>query len=314
MQLKLYRGKWCAVWWDGGTKRHSLGTSNREEAESEFEDFVRKRRAPLETVSEIWTAYVNEKGDPKKAHAYAWRFLSHHFASLRPDQVTRDRCKFYRASRKKTGVQDSTILRELGRLKAALRWHDPKTMAVFDMPPSGRPRERFITKAEAATLRDSAAAPHIRLFIILALSTAARMSALLELTWDRVDFDRGIITLALDGERRKGRATPKMNSQLHAALLEAYQVRGTSGYVIEYGAGPVKSVKRGFAFAAERAGLEDVTPHVLRHSAAVWMAEAGKSMSEIAKVLGHSDSRLTERVYAKFSPKYMEGVVEELVF
>jgi integrase len=57
--------------------------------------------------------------------------------------------------------------------------------------------------------------------------------------------------------------------------------------------------------AAVRAGVPWVTPHVFRHTAAVWMAEAGVPMPEIAAYLGHSDSRTTERVYAKFSPAYL---------
>ena len=44
--------------------------------------------------------------------------------------------------------------------------------------------ERMLAKAET---------PHIRLFIILALSTAGRMTAILELTWDRVDFERELM-------------------------------------------------------------------------------------------------------------------------
>ncbi len=35
------------------------------------------------------------------------------------------------------------------------------------------------------------------------------------------------------------------------------------------------------------------------------MAEEGNSMSEIAPFLGHSDSRITERVYSIYSPDYL---------
>ena len=71
-------------------------------------------------------------------------------------------------------------------------------------------------------------------------------------------------------------------------------------------------MKKGIASAAERAGLEGVTPHVLRHTAAVWMAEAKTPMTEIAQYLGHSDSRITERVYARFSPDYLAGAAAAL--
>lgn len=55
-----------------------------------------------------------------------------------------------------------------------------------------------------------------------------------------------------------------------------------------------------------------VSPHVFRHSAAVWLAEAGNSMDVIAQVLGHSDSRITTAVYARFSPTYLRKAINAL--
>jgi integrase len=42
------------------------------------------------------------------------------------------------------------------------------------------------------------------------------------------------------------------------------------------------------------------------------MAEAGVSMPEIAHYLGHSNSRTTERVYARYSPDYLQGAARAL--
>jgi integrase len=82
--------------------------------------------------------------------------------------------------------------------------------------------------------------------------------------------------------------------------------------VVEYADTPVRSIKKALARAARRAGLSWVSPHVLRHTAAVWMTEAGRPMAEIAQYLGHTDSRLTERVYARFSPDYLRGAAAAL--
>ena len=54
------------------------------------------------------------------------------------------------------------------------------------------------------------------------------------------------------------------------------------------------------------------SPHVLRHTAAVWMAEDGVPIQQIAQYLGHNDSRTTERVYARFSPDYLREVAKAL--
>jgi integrase len=45
---------------------------------------------------------------------------------------------------------------------------------------------------------------------------------------------------------------------------------------------------------------------VLRHSAAVHMAEYGVSVDEIGQILGHTNSKVAHRVYALFSPSYLK--------
>ncbi len=134
----------------------------------------------------------------------------------------------------------------------------------------------------------------------------------IDLTWDQVDFDRGLVDLS--GEvlgRRKGRAVVPMNETARAALIEAKTGARTNS-VIEWAGHRIRKIRRGIQAAASRAGLESVTPHVLRPTAAVWMAEAGRPMTEIAQYLGHSDSRLTERVYARYSPDHLRKAATAL--
>ena len=76
----------------------------------------------------------------------------------------------------------------------------------------------------------------------------------------------------------------------------------------------MKSIKKGFKAATVEAGLSDVSPHVLRHTAAVHMAEAGISMDEIAQYLGHSDSRITAFTYARYSPEHLRRPASALEF
>lgn len=317
MRLKLYRGKWAVIGKDGRGKqwRRSLGTADRAVAERRFQDL--KVEVPGDTVAEIVTAYLaDKKGRARsyKSMETAWRALEPTFGNLRPDQITRDVCRGYAKRRGRGGVKDGTIIKDLGVLKAALGWAKKAGAAVFDMPASPPPRERYLTKPEVDRLIENCALPHVQLFVRLAWGTAGRASALLELTWDRVEFTRGEngqIRLAKGPSRSKGRATVPMTNSLRASLLEAHNAR-TTDYVIEWGGKPVKSVKRSFAEAARKAGLDDVSPHVIRHSAAVAMAEDGVPMHEIAAVLGHTDPRVTFRVYARFSPDYLKRAVRAL--
>lgn len=309
MRLKLYRGWWYAVWREGGrTCRRALRTQDRDAAVRVLADLQHTAATAGNTVAAIYSAYLAEKGTERAT--WAWKRLAPSFGALRPDQVTRALCRAYTATRRQR-VGDGTIHTELTYLRAALLWHDKATPAAIELPPRAPPRDRYLTRTEYERLLAAAEAPHLRLFIVLALATAGRMGAILDLTWDRVDFERGQIRLGLGERRRKGRATVPMTDRARAELLEAARAR-TCEYVIEYGSARVARVSHGLKAAATRAGLPWATAHVLRHTAAVWMAEAGVPMAEIAQVLGHDDDRITQRVYARFSPDHLRGAIAAL--
>ncbi|QDZ00796.1 tyrosine-type recombinase/integrase [Nitratireductor mangrovi] len=114
-----------------------------------------------------------------------------------------------------------------------------------------------------------------------------------------------------DQARRKGRATVPINDGLLEALRNAKEGALTD-YVIEWAGKPVRSIRRGLKAAGNAIGRSDVSPHMLRHSAAVWLAEDGHSMDEIAQFLGHGDSKITARVYARFSPTPLRKLASSL--
>lgn len=315
MRLKLYRGMWAVVGYDNGKVwRRSLRTPDRDTAERRFRDL--KFETPGDSVADAVKLYLDEKvaAASHDSMLTCWRALKPTFGHLRPDQIDRKLCRSYAKARRGAGVADGTIIKDLAFLKAALRYTGKASVAVFEMPAAPPPRDLYITRADCQRLADACKLPHVRLFVILAWSTAARHTALLELTWNRVDLENSIIRLAKRGEEgRKGRATVPITAWADRALREAYAAR-TTNFVIEWGgnAEPLASVGSAFETAAQRARLKGVTPHVLRHSAARAMAEAGVPMPEIAAYLGHTSSKVTERVYAKFSPTYLRKAAKAL--
>lgn len=319
-RAKLYRGKFYAVWTgdDGQTHRQSLRTTDREEAERRLVDFRRDMAAPAgSTVGDYVKAYLDYKESritDQVRLAGAWKNAQSTFGHLRPDQITPHICEAYAKHRRAMGRSDGTILKEINVIRQALNWSKVRE-GRFEAPSAPPPRDRHLTKAEAARLRDACVQPHVRLFVNLALLTGARRGALLELTWDRVDFDKGKIYLQVPGEenRKKRALSVPIGEQLRAELHEAYEARQTP-YVIEYAGEKVGNIKRGFAGAARRAGLADVTPHDLRHTAAVWMAEDGVPFEEIAQYLGHSSTKVTFSVYARFSPTHLQRAAKSLEF
>lgn len=247
-------------------------------------------------------AYLADKAEKRSAPAmaYSWQALKPHFAHMRPDQITSDICKAYAKSRK---VKPGTIIKDLGLLRTALKGKG----GTFWLPPSPAPRERYLTRTEFDRLLAATSLPHIRLFMVLALTTGGRAGAILDLTWDRVDFRQGQIRLADGQSGGKGRATVPMGNRCREALELAFEAK-TTGWVIEWAGKRVSSVKRAFREAVTKSGLEAVTPHVLRHTAAVWMIEGGATIVEVAQFLGHSDTRTTFRVYARHSPDHLRKV------
>lgn len=318
-RIKLYRGKYAAVRsTDGKTERFSLRTSDLGEAKRNLKDWLAK---PLgETVGELVNAYLDDK-DKTAIRAMdlrgAWKQAEPTFGHLRPDQITRELCRAYRDQRYAAGRKPNTVRKDLEVVRAALNFHKKGDAAVFELPSPPPPKERYLSRSEArALLRGARRFPHVRAFIALSLATGARQSALLELTWDRVDFNRKRISLSLgdaEDEQRKRRATVPMNKRAFR-YLRVLRAAAQSNHVIEWGGHRVLSIKKGFKAACVRAGLEDITPHILRHTAASWMAESGVDMFRISRYLGHSDTKVTERRYAKLHPDFLSDAADALDF
>lgn len=316
-RLKLYRGKYAAVRSvQGHTERVSLRTADLHEAKRRLADYT---AAPVgDLVSEIVEAYLADKRKTAirwKDLEGSWKQAKPTFGHLRPDQITRDVCRAYRDERYAKGRKPATVRKELEVVRAGLNFYKKGLQSVFELPSQPPAKERFLDKSEARRLMKAARRfSHIRAFIALSLATGARQTALLDLTWDRVDFRRKTITLALNDaqdEQRKKRATVPMTPRAYR-YLRVLKAAAQSNYVIEWGGHRVRSVKKGFKAAADRAGLAEITPHILRHTAASWMAEADVPMFDISRYLGHSDTRITERRYAKLSPSHLKRAAKAL--
>lgn len=325
IKLRRHAGRYVAEYYEQGRRhRRSLGTSDRQEAEVAFIEFRRsysfaETGTPL-TMGEIYDSYV---GDRVRAGRVAvprmrdaWKRLGSTFANVKPSDITKALCQGFMSQRHREGASSGTVHVELGYLRSALRYAEHEGWIAkapyIPMPSKPAPRDHRLTRDEIERLLEHAWMPHVKLFIVLAMTTAGRAGAILDLTWDRVDLERRRIALH-DPQRRttaKGRATVPMNDTAFLWLSRAYQAR-VSDYVVEWGGEKVGSVKKGIMLAARRAGLV-CTPHVLRHSSACLLAEAGVPMAEIAAYLGHSNPATTFKVYAKFSPDYLQKAARAL--
>jgi integrase len=311
--------RYVVSWWvDGKRRRYRLDALNAKDAEREAIDVIRREtiRPATNTIADLWEAYRREKDGRRVAVAmgHEWKAMSSHFGHLRPDQITVETCRAYTKARRKAGKHDGTIWTELGHLRTVLKWALGEKAPKIERPAKPAPKERYLTHAEIDRLLAAPMAHHIKLAILLMLSTAGRVGAILDLTWDRVSFERNQINLRTsETGPRKGRAVVPMNEGLRGALQHA-KAGAQTDYVIEWAGSRVANIKTGFYAAVKAAGLEGVSPHVLRHSAAVHMVEAGIPITEVAQFLGHSNPHLTYTVYGRFSPQHLRKAADVLDF
>jgi integrase len=317
-------GGFVVVWYDAAGKRHrhALDATDARGAQLEAPGvYAILTRPKGKRVSDLWTAYVADKAGRAVlvTMEHTWKALRDRFGPMQGDMITAEDCRAHVAERHANGIADGTIHNELGHLRTVLLWAEKHRLldraSYIERPSKPKPKDDHLTKDEARVLIHNATVPHVCLYAILALGTAGRNAALLELTWDRCDFEREQILLENPEitAPHKGRAVVPMNRTVKVALLEA-KAGALSLHVIEWAGKRVKSVKRALALSAKRAGLRHVSPHLLRHSAAVHMAEAGISMEEIAQYLGHSDVDVTRRIYARFSPDYLRKAAGALEY
>jgi integrase len=334
------RGQTYAVqWWDseaGRSRRVSSGTRDEAEARQFLADFIASQSAPLQpeavTVGSILAGYEQArlpKVQGKETLKLVVAALTRHLGPLSVEHLSASAISTYQDNRRREGLRgankahrkarvlsDGTLLRELGALRAALTWATRQSPPWIDhaphieMPSSPPPRHRWLTVAEAERLLAGAELNHIKLFIALGLFTAARASAILGLTWDRVDLAARTIDLgAGHGHKRRQRNLP-INALLLPLLTEAKEAT-TNRYVVEYRSGPLVSIKSGFRAACRRAGLKDVTPHVLRHTSVTHMIQRGVSFQVVAAYAAMS-VRMVEERYGHHSPDYLREASDAL--
>jgi len=320
------RGGLCVYWTgpDGKRVRRKLEACTRKEAESEAIEVYRSAtfssRPQNPTIAQIWEAYREDLEGKPTAETMKWtgKAILPHFGHLRPDNVVKKTCTEYEALRRAAGKSQGTVHTELGHLRSALKFACDTRM-IETAPKIWRPAKpltdkRILSAGEARALINGAIEPHIRLALILLLGTAGRVGAILDLTWDRVDFDRGTINLRLeDSQTRKGRAVVPMNPSTRAALDVAYRA-ALSEHVVEYAGEQIKSIRKGFQGAVTRSKIGHVRIHDLRHTAAVTMLASGVPLEKVSQVLGHSNTAITFSTYGRYLPEHMTDAVNVLDF
>lgn len=161
---------------------------------------------------------------------------------------------------------------ELIRLSAVLRRYEAEHRELL---PSSKPQLSAVFA--------------IRLLIL----TGARLSEVLTLRWDSVDFERATIWL----KDSKTGAKPIFLSTGTVELLRAIPRDGENPYVIPGRKADtcLVNLEKPWRAIRKEAGLPDVRLHDLRHTFASYGVASGLGLPVIGMLLGHKNSATTQR-------------------
>ncbi len=285
----------------------STGTPDESQARLILADFKARLSQPDVEPRIKW--YLDER---LKRFDDASRLRSFHkplkafFGDYLPTQITDGLVADYLSKRPATSGR-----RELEELRAAI----PEDLRVrkIHLPAPRPPRELFMTRPQGAKLIAAAAATyHVHLFVLIGLSTGQRAGAILDLTWDRVLWDSSVLDFRNPemGANKKRRGVCPIDRRLMAILQEA-QVMAQTDRVIEFNGQAIGSIKKAFQRAAERAGLDWVSPHVMKHSVISWLAQDGYTVDQISDMTDTHPSTV-RRIYRKVNPGYLKDLASSL--
>ena len=130
-------------------------------------------------------------------------------------------------------------------------------------------------------------------FIIFLLDTGCRYSEASQMKWESINLENG--TIRLWRNKTQNETTLVMTKRLHDVLERRIETKQNE-YIFtgQNGKGHRKYSTNSLIKAFKECGLEGITPHTLRHTAASKLIRGGLTLYETSIIMGHSNSRMTE--------------------
>lgn len=286
------------------TKREAEAWATAIESEMHRGVFVDRSEAERTTFGEALDRYAREVTAGKRgreSEMYRINALKRHplaarsLASLRGVDFAK-----YKDERLKD-CAPATVKRELVIIShvfntACNDWSLPIDNPIENVskPSEGDHRERRLSADEQTKLlkaADESKAAILRFCIILAVETGMRAGEIVPLRWEQVDLANSVIRLSMtkNGERRAVPLTEAAVAAIKALPRPIHGGRVTTFY-------DSRGLSAAFRRACERAGIDGLRFHDLRHEAASRLAPR-MSVATLAKVMGWKTIQMAMRYY-----------------
>ena len=246
--------------------RASLGTTDFSEAKIRLAEWVTRNQTlyreraedvPLETILVRYYEGHAKKIPSCVQAEIALRNWSDFFPGLLVSELTPDRLEDFIESMRERGLSDGYISRTLSTGKAALnralKRQEVDRVPYIPLLRGGDPRDRRLSLAESAALFDACKTEHLFLYLILAFTTLARTSALLELELRQIDFENRLVNLNPPGRRQNKKYRPTLPM---ANTLQSWLEKIEGERIIAYNGRPIASIRTAFDAARDEAGLD----------------------------------------------------------
>lgn len=275
-------------------------------------------------IDEYLTALAAERGlSPNTVAAYR-RDLERYAAFLDADWPSTQAASEFVADLTTAGLAPATIARKVAAIRGLHRFlvaeglADSDPTALLESPRRGRSLPKALSYEEVQSLLTSPdpttpLGRRDRALLEFLYGTGARVS---EATGaELIDLELEDRSVLLHGKGGKQRVVP----------LGAYAVDAVVAYLPDRmklrrnpDPGGVFLNSRGRRLTRQgvwgilrrygaRVGLDDLSPHVLRHSMATHMVEGGADLRTVQEMLGHA-SISTTQVYTRVSPQHLQEV------
>jgi integrase len=269
------------------------------------------------TVSQLLSRYSKEVTPNKKgAETELLRLAKMQnasFAQLWVSNLTASAMADYRDHRL-AQVKPTTVRRELGILRSVLEtarkeWGvsmRENPVAQISIPAARDARERRLKQGELEALLDAidqGRNSFVRPLVLLALATGLRRGELLRLIWKDIDLD---CRSALIRDTKNGSDRTIPLSRPAASILTGLSKVEATVFSITPNA-----LRQSWRRACQRAEIEDLRFHDLRHEAISQFFELGLSVPEVALISGHRDARMLFR-YTHLAPKAVRDRIDNL--
>ena len=275
------------------------------------------------TLAETWHAYLRSvapKLRPGTLESYRGSMHNHVLPALGHvtlAELTPGRIRAFIDAELGKGVSPKSVRNSVGVIRSTLAGlvshgvlrSNPASIRRGALPLPDR-RPSVLTRTELREFLQATTGDRFEDLVLFLALTGVRLREALALRWCEVDLEArtAIIRRSVSLHRkhmptiRLGYRTIDLAAPIVAALTRQRAESRDADRVFEGdergGSVNARHVHQVFKRAAEHAGLPIVTPHVLRHTWAATLLEAGVPVSYVSSSLGHSSTAFTAALYA----------------